>query len=269
MGLRRKKSSTRLRAMLAPCRSWPPTSRRCSSRSPSSSASPPRPGRGSAPSNTSTPTSGSRATSRRRRAMPAWKWCCTTCRRAMRSAASAAPPACTGREQRFREDLERAIDYARPVRCTSLHLMAGVVPAGAERAALHATYVAESQVRGEAPGRGRHAASDRAAQRAHRGQLLPALERAGGAGTRRGGRRQRVPPVRPVSHADHGRQPRHDARAAAARASATSSSPTCRDATSPAPARSTSISCCARSTASATPAGSVANTIRWVTRSRV
>jgi len=51
----------------------------------------------------------------------------------------------TGREQRFREDLERAIDYARPVHCTSLHLMARVVPAGAERAALHATYVANLQ----------------------------------------------------------------------------------------------------------------------------
>jgi len=47
-----------------------------------------------------------------------------------------------GREQRFRDDLERAIEYARAVRCPSLHLMAGVVPAGAERAALHATYVA-------------------------------------------------------------------------------------------------------------------------------
>jgi hydroxypyruvate isomerase len=48
----------------------------------------------------------------------------------------------TGREQRFRDDLERAIEYARPVRCSSLHLMAGVVPAGAGRAGLHATYVA-------------------------------------------------------------------------------------------------------------------------------
>ena len=47
-----------------------------------------------------------------------------------------------GREERFRDDLERAIEYARAARCTSLHLMAGVVPAGAERAALHATYVA-------------------------------------------------------------------------------------------------------------------------------
>jgi hydroxypyruvate isomerase len=47
-----------------------------------------------------------------------------------------------GREQRFRDDLERAIEYARTARCASLHLMAGVAPAGAEGAALHATYVA-------------------------------------------------------------------------------------------------------------------------------
>ena len=47
-----------------------------------------------------------------------------------------------GRESRFRDDLERAIEYARPVHCTSLHLMAGVVPPGAERSAYHATYVA-------------------------------------------------------------------------------------------------------------------------------
>ena len=47
----------------------------------------------------------------------------------------------TGREQRFRDDLEQAIDYARAVRCPSLHLMAGVVPALADRAGLHATYV--------------------------------------------------------------------------------------------------------------------------------
>ena len=44
-----------------------------------------------------------------------------------------------GREERFREDLERAIEYARPVRCPRLHLMAGVVPPGARarRAARH------------------------------------------------------------------------------------------------------------------------------------
>jgi hydroxypyruvate isomerase len=47
-----------------------------------------------------------------------------------------------GREGRFREDLERAIEYAHAVRCASLHLMAGVMPPQAERAAYHAAYVA-------------------------------------------------------------------------------------------------------------------------------
>jgi len=47
-----------------------------------------------------------------------------------------------GREARFREDLERAIDYAREVQCASLHLMAGVMPPGAGHAAYHAAYVA-------------------------------------------------------------------------------------------------------------------------------
>jgi len=47
-----------------------------------------------------------------------------------------------GRESRFREDLERAIEYAKLARCASLHLMAGVMPPGAERVAYHATYVA-------------------------------------------------------------------------------------------------------------------------------
>ncbi|HEU5177075.1 MAG TPA: TIM barrel protein, partial [Burkholderiales bacterium] len=55
----------------------------------------------------------------------------------------------TGREQRFREDLERAIEYARTAGCPSLHLMAGVVPAGADRAALHATYVSNLKHAGQ------------------------------------------------------------------------------------------------------------------------
>jgi hydroxypyruvate isomerase len=47
-----------------------------------------------------------------------------------------------GREARFREDLERAIDYARAAACPNLHLMAGVMPPGADRAAYHRAYVA-------------------------------------------------------------------------------------------------------------------------------
>lgn len=47
-----------------------------------------------------------------------------------------------GRERDFREDLERAVQYARAVGCTRLHCLAGVMPPHAERAAMHATYVA-------------------------------------------------------------------------------------------------------------------------------
>ncbi len=46
-----------------------------------------------------------------------------------------------GREQRFRDDLERAIDYARAVGCPRLHCMAGISPAGVERREIHDTYV--------------------------------------------------------------------------------------------------------------------------------
>jgi len=47
-----------------------------------------------------------------------------------------------GREAAFREDLERAVDYARAASCPRLHCLAGVVPADADRSELHAAYVA-------------------------------------------------------------------------------------------------------------------------------
>jgi hydroxypyruvate isomerase len=46
-----------------------------------------------------------------------------------------------GREQRFREDLERAVEYARAAGCPRLHCLAGVVPQDADRRSLHTTYV--------------------------------------------------------------------------------------------------------------------------------
>ena len=46
-----------------------------------------------------------------------------------------------GREARFGEDLERALDYADAAGCRRIHCMAGVVPQGAERASCHATYL--------------------------------------------------------------------------------------------------------------------------------
>jgi hydroxypyruvate isomerase len=47
-----------------------------------------------------------------------------------------------GREARFREDLERAIAYARPAGCKSLHVMAGVPRYDADLAECHRVYVA-------------------------------------------------------------------------------------------------------------------------------
>ncbi len=47
-----------------------------------------------------------------------------------------------GRERQFRDDLERAIQYARLARCGQLHCLAGVPPDGAARTDSHAAYVA-------------------------------------------------------------------------------------------------------------------------------
>jgi hydroxypyruvate isomerase len=46
------------------------------------------------------------------------------------------------RVDEFRRAVAQALDYARVLRCPRVHLMAGLAPVGAERAALRATYVA-------------------------------------------------------------------------------------------------------------------------------
>ena len=46
-----------------------------------------------------------------------------------------------GREDEFRRGVARAIEYAQALGCPRVHLMAGLMPAGSERAALQATYV--------------------------------------------------------------------------------------------------------------------------------
>ena len=46
-----------------------------------------------------------------------------------------------GREEAFRENLERAVEYARAAACPRLHCLAGVIPERADRRELHATYV--------------------------------------------------------------------------------------------------------------------------------
>ncbi len=46
-----------------------------------------------------------------------------------------------GREQEFREGLQRALQYAEALGCPRIHVMAGLVPKGQEREALRPTYV--------------------------------------------------------------------------------------------------------------------------------
>ena len=47
-----------------------------------------------------------------------------------------------GREDEFKRGIEQALHYAASLRCPRVHVMAGLAPAGAERAALQATYIA-------------------------------------------------------------------------------------------------------------------------------
>jgi len=47
-----------------------------------------------------------------------------------------------GRQAQFRDGIELALAYAHALHCPRLHVMAGVAPAGVDRASLRATYVA-------------------------------------------------------------------------------------------------------------------------------
>lgn len=51
-----------------------------------------------------------------------------------------------GREAEFRTGIERAIDYAQALECPRIHVMAGIVPANADAAAVHATYVSNLRI---------------------------------------------------------------------------------------------------------------------------
>ncbi len=47
-----------------------------------------------------------------------------------------------GRESEFRQSIAKALDYAEALNCPRIHVMAGMVPAGADHAAMRATYAA-------------------------------------------------------------------------------------------------------------------------------
>lgn len=51
-----------------------------------------------------------------------------------------------GREAEFAASVQRALPYALATGCKRLHVMAGLMPAGADRATLHRTYVANLRV---------------------------------------------------------------------------------------------------------------------------
>lgn len=58
------------------------------------------------------------------------------------SAGERGTAALPGRESEFREGFLRALEYARALNCPRIHAMAGIVPPGADRARMRATYVA-------------------------------------------------------------------------------------------------------------------------------
>ncbi|UJW80031.1 2-oxo-tetronate isomerase [Hydrogenophaga sp. SL48] len=61
-----------------------------------------------------------------------------------------------GREAGFRAGFAKALDYAQALNCPRIHVMAGVAPAGVERALLQATYEANlAWAAGQAAGAGR------------------------------------------------------------------------------------------------------------------
>lgn len=55
-----------------------------------------------------------------------------------------------GREQDARADIDRALAYAIALSCPSVHLMAGVVPAGADRRHYLDTFIANARYAADA-----------------------------------------------------------------------------------------------------------------------
>ena len=101
---------------------------------------------------------------------------------------SAASTALPGREAEFREGVARALEYALALGTPRVHAMAGILPAGADRARHRATFVENLRLRRARVRSPRPRRADRADQHARHAGLLP---RHAGRGARdsRGGRR--------------------------------------------------------------------------------
>ena len=194
--------------------------------------------------------------------------CCTTCPRATRRRAIAASPACPSARRSSAKAWTARSSMRKAAGCPRLNCLAGVAPAGVPREKLQQTLVENLRyAAGKLQGR-RHHAAHRACQHAHRPGFLPQHAPPRHRGDRRRRRRQPQAAVRHLPHADHGRRPGEDHRAAAAAHRPHAARRRARTGTSRAPARSTSTTCCRTSTASATRAGWAANTSRRATRCR-
>src|SRR5579859_3795148 len=111
-----------------------------------------------------------------------------------------------GREADFELAVDRALAYAKPLRCPKLHAMAGILAPDADRALARRTYIANLR-HGAPRRRGRDHAPDRTDQHQGHSRLLPQPAERGAPDHRGGGRAEPRAAVRRLSLPDHGRRP--------------------------------------------------------------
>ena len=150
-----------------------------------------------------------------------------------------------GRDEEFRRGIEQALTYAHALRCPRVHVMAGLAPAGADRAALRATYVANlAWAAAQAATAGVDVLIEPINTRDIPGFFLNRQDQAH-AIVARGRRAEPEGADGPVPLPDRRGRPGDEDRAATCppAASATCRSPACPSATSPTSARSTTPTC--------------------------
>ena len=116
-----------------------------------------------------------------------------------------------GREAEFRAGVQTAIAYATRLKTTRVHAMAGIVPPGADPAAVHAAYIANLKYAAAELAAARHHPADRGHQHARHAGLL---SQHAGAIVRRDAGSGRAQPENAdglLPHADHGGRYRREA----------------------------------------------------------
>ena len=117
-----------------------------------------------------------------------------------------------GREDEFRRGFaEQALPYAAALNCPRVHVMAGLAPEGADRAALSATYLANLAWAASQAEGARRRRADRADQHARHPRLLPQPPGRGARHRRRGRRGQPQGADGPLPLPDRRGRPGHEA----------------------------------------------------------